>query len=440
MLPATSFTPSLKSVPVAVLLAVSTLCLSTASMAAPETPAEPKTEVRMEAIFSLSELQALALRHSAAFRVIQEQVNAAKAGIQSASAFPNPEIEVLSGPSKARVPDVATGNTRSSSIVQPLDLPNRRWSRIDAAEAAYQAAEASGIGDSASLINQLKLRYYELLRREAELKALREDVSLIEAIRHRIIKRVEVGESPRFELIKVDTEALNAQKAAQAGNVLVKQAKAGVRQIVGRELPADFSVHGSLSEVQEPPPAETLREKILNTNPELRRARAEVKQYEAQLSYAQAQRWPELALKAGRDEDKELRTNRVGIVMTLPLWDWKSGPVAEARANLARARFQLTQQEFSLEQDIDLAYQRLEIARNQVQALENGIIRQAEAALKVAEAAYRFGERGFIDVLDAQRVFRAARNELIAARYEVAAASSEIDRLQAPPPQDLTPP
>ena len=68
-----------------------------------------------------------------------------------------------------------------------------------------------------------------------------------------------------------------------------------------------------------------------------------------------------------------------------------------------------------------------------VTALESGIVSRAEAALKVAEAAYRFGERGFLEVIDAQRVFRAARAELIAARYELATAWVEIQRLRATP-------
>ena len=66
-------------------------------------------------------------------------------------------------------------------------------------------------------------------------------------------------------------------------------------------------------------------------------------------------------------------------------------------------------------------------------ALESGIVRQAESALKVAEAAYRFGERGFLEVLDAQRVYRAARVELIAARFELASAWVEMERLRASP-------
>lgn len=86
---------------------------------------------------------------------------------------------------------------------------------------------------------------------------------------------------------------------------------------------------------------------------------------------------------------------------------------------------------FSVAQGLEMAYQQYEIALSQVAALEGGIVRQAEAALKVAEAAYRFGERGFIEVLDAQRVYRAARAELTIARYELAAAWVEFEKLRA---------
>jgi len=103
--------------------------------------------------------------------------------------------------------------------------------------------------------------------------------------------------------------------------------------------------------------------------------------------------------------------------------------VGEASANLSRARNLLEQMEFGLGQALENAYQQHQIAAAQVNALEQGIVRQAEAALKVAESAYRFGERGILDYLDAQRVYRAARNELIAARYELRAAAVDIERL-----------
>ncbi|MCP2848931.1 TolC family protein, partial [Salmonella enterica subsp. enterica serovar Typhimurium] len=51
------------------------------------------------------------------------------------------------------------------------------------------------------------------------------------------------------------------------------------------------------------------------------------------------------------------------------------------------------------------------------------------AALRVAQAAYRFGERGILDVLDAQRVLQAVRSDLLDARYSVQAARIELELL-----------
>ena len=124
------------------------------------------------------------------------------------------------------------------------------------------------------------------------------------------------------------------------------------------------------------------------------------------------------------------------MVVNVPLWDRRVGPVAEAEAQLSRARNELAAHEFGLAQQLEVAFQQYEIAQAQVKALEGGIVRQAENALQVAEAAYRFGERGYIEVLDAQRVRRAARVELIAARHEVAAAWVEIERLRALPQEN----
>jgi cobalt-zinc-cadmium efflux system outer membrane protein len=118
------------------------------------------------------------------------------------------------------------------------------------------------------------------------------------------------------------------------------------------------------------------------------------------------------------------------VVVSVPIWDRRQGPVAEAGA-LPRRAAASGPAELALLQSLETAYRQYEIARTQVNALENGILREAEAAMKVAEAAYRFGERGILDYLDAQRVFRAARNELIAARYELQLAVIEIERLRA---------
>lgn len=363
----------------------------------------------------------------------RDQVTAARYGVNSAAAFPNPELEYLSGTTRSRGPAGNVGDARSVTLTQPLDLPWRRSARIGAAEAALDAAGSSARAFEADVLARLRARYFEVLRREAELKNAREDASLMESVRARIALRVETGEAPRFELIKADAEMLNAQNTARAAGFRVEQARSLLRQAVGSALPTGFTLSSRLRDVPALIPLDDVRQQLTGNSPNLARARAETVRAERQLDLERGQRWPNLALKASLDQDPEIRDSKFGVVVSIPLWDRRSGPVGEAAAQLSRARHELEFAQFSLTKALEVAYQQYEIAQTQVTALESGIVRQTESALRVAEAAYRFGERGFLEVLDAQRVFRAARAELIAARYELASAWVEIERLRATP-------
>ena len=379
--------------------------------------------------YSLEQLLALARSGNRGLQASRDAVDAARAGITSAGAFPNPEIEVQHGDSRARTPGANPGNVRTLTLTQRLDLPWVRSARIDAASANLDATSAAGRGYEHEVLAAVKLGYYEVLRRQAEMKAAQEDQALMEAIRTRVNVRVEIGEAPRYELIKADAELLNAQKVTQSAVLRLAQAKAALRRNVGAGLPESFEVPPSAELPTDAGSLPALRQTLLQRSPELAQARAQLNQAEHQLNLQRRLRTPEVALKAGRDEDPDLNTSRVGIAVTIPLWDRRTGPIDEANANLSRARHNLEQLEFGLSQALENAYQQHQIASAQVTALEQGIVRQAEAALKVAESAYRFGERGILDYLDAQRVYRAARNELIAARYELRAAAVDIERL-----------
>lgn len=383
-----------------------------------------------QAAYDLPALETLAVGSNRAILSVQEQVNAARAGIVTAGAFPNPELEYLAGSVRSRGAGIP-GDVQSVTLTQPVDLPWLRAARIDNAVAGLAEVQAGAsvfVADSLALV---RLRYYEILRREAELKNLREDAELMEGVRSRIAWRVETGEAARFELIKVEAEVLNALKSVQAAGFRLLQAKALLRQAVGTALPEDFQLKGSLSQVPEIESLDDSRGKMSQASPDLARKRAELVRAERTLDLEKMKRWPTLSVKAAREEDPDVRTSRFGVAVSIPLWDRRAGPVAEAQAQVSRARYALEAQEFSGTQALASAYQIYGIARAQVSALESGIVKKASAALRVAEAAYRAGERGFLEVIDAQRVYRAARAELITARFELASAWIDIERLRA---------
>ena len=101
----------------------------------------------------------------------------------------------------------------------------------------------------------------------------------------------------------------------------------------------------------------------------------------------------------------------------------------EAASEAERARLRLEGRTAELEQQMLQASKVLEMAQVRAKALGEGSVKEAEAALRVAEAAYRYGERGILDVLDAQRVLRTVRADLLEARYQMQAARVELDFL-----------
>lgn len=380
--------------------------------------------------YSLAALRDLARTTHPSVQAARALIEAGRAQVVTAGAYPNPEIEFLSGRTRARTNGVATGAAQTLELTQRIDNPWQREARLGVASSGLEVRRADARSLELELLTRLDQRFYELLRRQAELRATKEDLALAEQIRARVAVRVETGEAPRYELIKSDTELLNAQKNADSAALRLAQARAALRGLVS-SLPAEFEVEGALSAPRAVPTLEELRLQAMARNPDLLRARAELARAERQLELERARRHPDVALRVVEDRDVEIRDSRYGVTLTVPLWDRRQGPVAEANALLMKSRNDLANQELLLLQSIEFTYRQFEIAGAQVSALENGILRQAEAALKVAESAYRFGERGILDYLDAQRVFRAARNELIAARYELQLASIEIERLRA---------
>jgi cobalt-zinc-cadmium efflux system outer membrane protein len=201
---------------------------------------------------------------------------------------------------------------------------------------------------------------------------------------------------------------------------------------VGASLPADFTVVGSIEDaVSAPPPLASLQTSLRARHPELASARAAVRNAEARLALERERARPSFAVRAGVERVPEVTDARIGLVVQVPIFDRREGPIAEATADAERSRLELADRELQLGQALEVAWQRYQIALGQVAAYESGLLREAEAALRVAEAAYRFGERGILDYLDAQRTFRTIRNELNATRYDLRAALVELERLRA---------
>ncbi len=361
-------------------------------------------------------------------RVVKAQEAAALATITTANAFINPEIEIGAGPSRYRFGNNETRSNWGVALSQPLEYSDVRSARREIAEANVKFAVVNAEINQVELRTRVKKAFYDVLQRQEALRLVEDDRNLLKQIRERVKLRVDIGESPKYELIKSDTEALAAERDYQAAFVRIIEAKAYLHGLVGTAMSQDYTLVGELPMNQHLATIQTLREQI-SQSPHLNQVRAASETADAKLRLEQNLRNPGLTLKAGVEQDPDLTSFRLGVALPLPLWSQRQGQIAEAAANVSQIQALLSDRELALNRDLDSAYQRYLIAQNQVNAYENGLLKQAESVLRVAESAYRFGERGILEYLDAQRTYRTVKKDYLAARFDYVSTMLEIERL-----------
>ncbi len=380
---------------------------------------------------TLPEAMSLALRYNPGVVANEAQRQAAKAGERTAVAYPNPVVEAGAGPTAYRDNRSGVSNNWGVGITQPIDYPALRAARLRGAEAGTGAAQAGLQAFQLNLLAEVKAAFYDVLRRQEERQIAGEDLGLLEQVRERVKVRVDTGEAPKYELIKADAERLNARKTLQSAEIRVNQSKALLSRLIGPGFGENFEVAGELSASREIPSLATLRDEVIAGNPAMAQLRAEQLRARARLNTERELSVPQLALKAGVDQDPDLQNWRLGLAVVVPIWNRREGPIAEATAGVTQVDAQAEQRKLGLLRELDAAYNQYLINLGQVNAYEGGLLNQAEAALNVAGAAYRYGERGILDYLDAQRVYRQVRLDFLNARFELQLSLIEIQRLRA---------
>lgn len=389
--------------------------------------------------YTVADILRVGLQANGLLQAARSQVDIAEAGITSASAFPNPEVTFMAGPDSPRLPFIDTGPSsmqRQVTVSQPLENPWVRSARIGAAEAGVEASRASLEQARADLAAQLRVHVYEFLLRRGLAEMESDIYDLMGEIQRRIKRSVELGEVARFELIRADTEVMTAASRKEAALLNIERARIALMQLTAGALPVEFDVVASLSDLVELPSLEVLRAELPTENPEILRLEAEQDRAHLRIDQERASVLPSVNILYSNYQDKQFTSNTAGLSVRIPLFYRRRGEIDAAIFDAARLRETLDYRRHEIVRLLESAWQAMEIARRRVEMFEGGIVKEAEAALHVAEAAFRLGERGFIEVLDTQRVLRNARSELLQAQFELQSAAAEIDRLRAHYPQE----
>jgi cobalt-zinc-cadmium efflux system outer membrane protein len=384
-------------------------------------------------VLTLTDAIAMAEKNSPRLHEATAVTQRAVAARRAAQAYTNPSVEVFEGDQYAKpisTPGVP-GLLQHYAGYQTIEIPSERRARQQGAQFAISSSRSGEQTISLSVVSQAEHAFYSALRRREEIQHAEENLQLVQDLLRRVQVEVDVGEKGGLELTRAQAEVARATFTVRSAQLEYANAIAILRVAVAAPAEANLDPRGEFEPRQQLPPLQEVRERVLGTHPAIAQTQADIEAARASLRRERALRIPQPTAFAEYENQPDLSFWRAGFTIPLPLWDRRQGQIGEATAAIAQSSAILEQRRLELISATERAYEQYQLADQQATSLEAGSLRAAESAVEAAKSAYRFGERGIIEVLDAQRVLQSVRGDLLDAQYARQSAQVDLEELGA---------
>ena len=375
-------------------------------------------------------LTAIAWKDHPDLQQARAELAAAKAGIRTAKAIPNPSFGF--GATKAQ--GVPQPWTLTYGLNFPIELGGKRKLRVKQAQLNVEVSQLQ-VADTAW---KLRMGVRSALvdwqqAREASLAADHEA-----ALRGNIMKlqnrRYSLGEIGSPEHAASALAAQRAEAARLVAQEQLRQSESSVALAAGIPLAAlqprlDAEAAPDLTIPTVLPPQET---EALVHRLDVRRVLLAWDQNETALDQELAKRVPNLQIGPGYSLDRGVKKWTLGFTVDLPIFDRRQGPIAEAVARRGVIEAQLRQVETRALSDASLAEARYAAARDRLQA-QNEALKNQESRLATASQAFGLGGTDQGDLWAAQLEAVQARSLAVDAWAEAQHARLAVeDAFQKP--------
>jgi cobalt-zinc-cadmium efflux system outer membrane protein len=228
-------------------------------------------------------------------------------------------------------------------------------------------------------------------------------------------QRVEMGEARPIELTRLEIEAARIDLALAEALEGMRAAKAVLNRLLGSALPREFRVQADLPSLPELPSIDDAVERTLSRHPAVGSANQRVRAAKARLDAERGSRLPEIEIGAFYERELDARNVGGSLEFSLPLWNWNSGGIAQAKAKEATARNNLDLTRMKIEIAIQESHSAAVSAYARAEGVRDLILPKAVGVAETMERMYQIGEVDIMNVLDARRRLIEIESELLTA-------------------------
>jgi cobalt-zinc-cadmium efflux system outer membrane protein len=327
-------------------------------------------------------------------------------------------------------PVVGPFNVTDAQLAAAMQVFNLAALRHLQALRQAQAATRYDVEAAENDVAAAVARLYLLTQRAATQVASRQaDVALFERLQKAAQDELAAGTGTRLDVAQANVQVVRARQALLVAQNDEETAKLALLNAIGANEASDVVLFATAA-----PPVPARGDAIARARaqrPELKELAAREAAARLGVDAARARRLPSIGFEyqgdlSGNKTDDLRYSRRIAGVLSVPLLH------GDIEANIARAKLeqhdvevQRAQRERDVEQDVRRAELNVQNANARATVAEESV-RVAEEALTVARDRRAAGYGSPVEVDRAQDIYRQAREDLIAARADAAAAAFDL--------------
>lgn len=390
-------------------------------------PAPPVTRVTM------NDAVRLTVDRNQTLRAQRLTIDESKADETTAALKPNPGLSVGAdgftpfSPGQINWDFLRNTVSYSSSLSYLFERGGKRLKRTTVAEDTTDVTRKNVIDLERQLRFQAEQAFVNALLAKSSLELAQQNLKSFSDVVEINRQRVTAGDLAQGEFFKISLQKLQFEQDVSAAQVGVIQAKASLRQLMGFDTVADdFEIDGDLAFATQTLNLEDLKRLAVENRPDVQAAHAGVQLAQDSLALANGNRARDLGGNVDYAHTGPGNTFGVGISIDLPFHDRNQGNIARSEIAVRQAVETETATRFGAVTDVVNAYAAFDTSQKVVALYQSGYLDQARQSLDITTYVYQHGAGTLLDLLDAERTYRATE---LAYRQALAAYMTSLRQL-----------
>lgn len=355
----------------------------------------------------------IAFAYNQALRAQRLNIDQSKAGEITASLKPNPVFTTLVDTIPIFSPSTIRFNTQiySEGLSYTVERGGKRQKRVVVAKDSTDVAAQTVADNERTLRFQVVQAFINVLLAKSVLQLAKDDLANFSQAVDLNRARVAAGDLAEGDYLKLSLQKLQFEQDVSAAQLALVQARATLRQQLGYQSVADdFDVIGTLAHNRQSVTLADLQRTALEHRPDLQAAHTGVKLANDTVSLAFGNRARDWTW-ASDYTNQNGGTNGVGVALSfeLPIHDRNQGEIARSQFAARQSVETESSTQVGVVTDVVNAFYALQSDEEIVGLYEGGYLNQATQSRDISNYAFQRGAASILDLLDAERSYRATQ-------------------------------